>query len=139
MKYITSMKDSLVNLVSGLGTAKDKAAANQYAFVQLSPEQLESAYRGDWIAAKAVDTPAEDATREWRSWQADKEQISALEELETYLGIQSKTKEAMIAGRLYGGGLLIFYVEGTGGWEEELIPDRVQKDSLKYVHAVSRY
>lgn len=139
MKYITSMKDSLVNLVSGLGTAKDKATANQYGFVQLSPEQLESAYRGDWIAAKAVDIPAEDATREWRSWQADKEQISALEELETHLGIQSKTKEAMIAGRLYGGGLLVFYVEGTGEWDEELIPERVKQGALKYVHAVSRY
>lgn len=62
--------DSLVNLVSGLGTAKDKTTANQYGFVQLSTEQLESAYRGDWIAAKAVDIPAEEVYYTWKPlWQ----------------------------------------------------------------------
>lgn len=132
------VKDSLVNFVSGLGTGKDKSTHNQYGLNTLNFGQLELAYRGDWIAGKLVDIPAEDATREWRSWQADKNQISALEAEEQRLGLQEKTLHALIADRLYGGGGIVMGVDGAGDWHEPLDINRVKKGSLKYLHAVDR-
>jgi phage-related protein (TIGR01555 family) len=63
--------DKLVNLMSGQGTTSDKGAYFQHYFEPLSPTQISYMYRGDWISGKAVDIPAEDETREWRSWKAD--------------------------------------------------------------------
>jgi hypothetical protein len=45
-------------------------------------EQVEAAYRGDWMSRKVIDIPAYDATREWRTWQAEANDISAISDLE---------------------------------------------------------
>lgn len=131
--------DNLQNLISGLGTYKDKTVATQYVFVPLLVPQLEAAYRGDWIARKVVDIPAQDATRMWREWQAEDDQITKIEDLERDLDIQGKVNRAMTLARLYGGSALILGVDGAGSEKEELDPERVTLDSLKFVHVVHRY
>ena len=68
MRWFT--QDRLVNLVSALGTAKDKSTASAYYFRELDPSQIIAAYRSDWIARKVVDIPAFDMVREGRNWQA---------------------------------------------------------------------
>ncbi len=40
------VRDSLTNLVSSLGTSRDKAAATFYSMPMLSDEELLNAYRG---------------------------------------------------------------------------------------------
>jgi hypothetical protein len=83
------LTDSLANLMSSMGIAgRDKAVSTQYTFGLLTQPQLENAYRGDWIARKVVDIPAQDATRAWRAWQADEKQISALEDEEKRHNLQ---------------------------------------------------
>lgn len=129
--------DTLVNFVSRLGTSADKNTYNRYAFNELDRRELELAYRGDWIARKVVNIPAQDATREWRAWQADNAQIETLEAEETRLGLQRKVKLAMIRARLYGGSALVMGVSGNPS--EELVPDSVQRGDLRYVHVVSRH
>lgn len=129
--------DTLFNVISGLGTVKDKAAATRFTFVPMMREQQEAAYRGDWIARKVVDIPAKDATREWRSWQADSDQIEALEEAERTLGLQQKLCRAMILARLYGGAALFMGVGDNP--EEELDPDTVNEGDLEYIHVLSRH
>lgn len=120
-----------------MGTWKDKSTHNEYSFVQLDPQQLNAAYRGDWVARKVVNIPANDAVREWRSWQADKKTIELLEKEEQRLDVQRKILRAMISGRLYGGGLLVM---GFGDDpSKELVPDRVKKGSLKYLQWLNRY
>ena len=64
--------DTLTNLLSGMGTRSDKSAFTRFALRPLTRQQLEAAYRGDWISRKVVDIPAQDATREWREWLADR-------------------------------------------------------------------
>jgi hypothetical protein len=91
--------DSLVNFITGLGTIKDKSTYNQYAFNPLTEQQLNAAYRGDWIARKIVNIPAQDATRAWRTWQADRDVIELLENEEARLGLQTKLKRALIRAR----------------------------------------
>lgn len=131
--------DTLQNLLSGMGGAGDKTIYTAWmAATIMSPDQLESAYRSDWVARKGIDIPANDATREWRSWQADRDDITELEEHEKQFEIKKKTARVMKKARLYGGGALILGVN-QGSPEDELIVDRVRKGDLKFVHAVSRY
>lgn len=135
---LRSVKDNLQNLVSGLGTPRDKSAYSQYVFVPLNDAQLTAAYRSDWIARKVVDIPAYDATREWRSWQANQDQIELIEEVESRLGVRKKVRLARSLARLYGGAAVII---GDGG-SDPMQPIRqdkpVAKDGLKYLTAISR-
>jgi phage-related protein (TIGR01555 family) len=133
-----ALSDSLVNLVTGMGTGKDKSIATTFAFTAMPREQVEAAYRGDWISRKVIDIPAYDATREWRTWQAEAKDISAISDLEEDLNIQRKTMSALQRARLYGGAALVLGVD-QGQPEEELVMDRLGKDCLKFVHVVNRY
>lgn len=130
--------DTLTNLISGMGTSKDKSIFTRYAFTELGVDQLDAAYRSDWIARKVIDIPAFDATRAWREWQADKDQITALEDVEKTMQLQPKLLLGLQRARLYGGAALILGVD-QGLETEELDLETVKKDSLKYVHVVSRH
>lgn len=129
--------DRLTDLVTGLGTSKDPIYRAQYGTEFVNREQLNSAYRSNWIARKVVDIPALDATREWRTWQAEKDQIEKLEAEERRLGLQLKTMQALIRARLYGGAALII---GDGGnAAEPLRPETINRGGLKYLHVVNRW
>ena len=55
--------DKLLNFTTGLGIpGADKGASAQYSLVLLQPDQLEAAYRSDWIVRKAIEIPAFDST-----------------------------------------------------------------------------
>lgn len=131
--------DKLVNLLTGLGTAKDKNTGTQYGIPVIPVDQLANAYRGDWLPRKVVDIPAQDATREWRNWVADEKQIKAIEALETALGLQGKVEEALIKARLIGGAAIYMGVDGTGEPHEELVLAKVRKDALKYLYVVEMH
>jgi len=130
--------DSLVNLVSGLGTSKDKSVFTQYAVTNLDRSQLDAAYRGDWIARKVVDLPAQDSTREWRAWQAEDDQIELLEEVEKKFDIQGKVRRTMIRARLYGGAALVMGIDGQNS-AKELNLETIKKDALKFLHVVAQH
>lgn len=103
MGIIKQFTDGLVNVVANLGTARDKAAHNQYAETLLTPPVLMAAYRGSWLASAIIDYPAEDATRKWRQWRAESEQITKIEALEKRLHLKRRIQDAMTAARLFGG------------------------------------
>lgn len=134
-----TMLDTLYNLVTGLGGAKDKSQSNQFGVVELNQFVAENMYRGDWIARKIVNTPAQDATREWRDWRAENDQIELIEDVERELGIQLRTKQGMVKARLYGGAALILGIDDGKDPSEELIVDDVGEGMLRFVHAVSRH
>lgn len=95
--------DGLKNVVANLGTGRDKSSHSHYFVNQLSSHDLLTIYRTSWLAKRGVRTPARDATRNWRNWRAEADQISKIEAEEARLGLQKKTLEALIASRLYGG------------------------------------
>jgi uncharacterized protein len=136
--YGVPVRDTLMNLLTGLGTAKDPRTASRFVFRELNRRQLENMYRGDWLARRIVDLPAEDATREWRTWQADPDKIDAIEELEKKFELQRKTRQAIQRARLYGGAALVIGVD-QGQPDEELDYDKVGKDDLKFVVVLNRY
>lgn len=131
--------DSLTNLATGMGIAgKDKSVSTVFAFAEMPKQQLDMAFRGDWVARKAVDIPAKDATREWRAWMSDKKDIGILEEHEKKHNIQRKTYGGLLRGRLYGGGALLLGVN-QGTMDKELVVERIGKDQLQFVHVVSKF
>jgi uncharacterized protein len=136
---VSWFRDGLINLLSGLGGPQDKAMGGRWVFTPLLQVELEAAYRGDWISRKVVDIPAQDATREWRHWQADDKQIGAIEAEEKRLKLQSKVKQAMIKARLYGGSALIMGVNQGGSNMEPLEVERVGKGALQFVHVVAQH
>jgi len=102
------IRDTLLNLVSGLGAwGKDKAAHRQFVLQLMNQQECDNAYRGDWIARKIVDIPAFDMTREWRTFQVDRKDISTMEAEEKRLGIRQKVHKAIWWARLRGGSGLV--------------------------------
>ena len=134
----TSIRDSLFNLVSGLGTAKDPRTSTNFYYRELDRNVLEQMYRSDWLARRLVDLPAEDATREWRSWNGDPKLLEKIDALERKLEVQKKVRMALIRARLYGGSALVLGVD-QGEPDQELDFDKVGLDDLKFVVVLNRY
>jgi uncharacterized protein len=125
--------DSFTNFLSGLGVpGRDKMTAFHFTRQLWTRDQLEAAFQSDWIARKAISIPAHDATREWRAWQAEQDQIELLEATEKRLGIQLKLQKALTLARLYGGACMLIGVDGD--MKSELDPESIGKDGLKFVH-----
>lgn len=137
-KVIQFAIDTLKALVGGLGNPeRDKAAGLYYAEPVWDDAQLVNAYRGAWLPRKIVDIPAEDACREWRSWQADADQITKIEAEEKRLNLQAKVLEAKIKARLFGGAA-IFIGTGDARPEEEFRPDRIKAGGIQYLNVMTR-
>lgn len=131
--------DNLRNLVSGLGTVKDPTTMSHYTFHELNRQQLEAAYRSNWVARRLIDAIAEDCTREWRDWQATQQQIEAIELVEKTFELQRKTYQGIKKARLYGGAALLLGVDGSGEPDEPLDLDALDKDCLRFVVVLNRY
>ncbi len=130
--------DRLVNLVSAMGTAKDKLTSSTFYVHEMTPDQALAAYRSDWIARKVVDIPAFDMIREGRNWQAEDSKIELLEAEEARLQFWPKLAKAIKLARLYGGSAIIL---GTGDTDTQqpLNVERVAKGGLSFIHVASRY
>jgi hypothetical protein len=97
---VHSYADSFKNFLAGLGImGRDKSVSQHWALNVLNVDQLEFAFRGDWIARKIIQIPAFDMTSKWRQWQGSAEQIEALEEAERKFGIQRKVRMAIESRR----------------------------------------
>jgi phage-related protein (TIGR01555 family) len=130
--------DSLANFVTGMGAkGRDATLAAQFVAPELNMQEVVNAYRGDWITRKAIDIIPYDGTREWRNWQADKDDITKIEELEKKLNLVVKTQKSWTRARLFGGCVLVLGVD-DGNPEEPLDPAKVGKDKLKFIHVISR-
>lgn len=134
---ITLFRDSLTNLVSRMGTDRDKAAHGYYAAPVLDDAQISYAYRGSWLPRKIVDIPALDSCRKWRSWQAKAAQVEKIEAEEKRLNVRAKVLDARTKARLWGGAAILI---GTG--EEDLTQplntDRIGTGGIKYLTVFTR-
>ena len=132
-------QDSFRNLIAGFGVpGRDKVTHQRFVLSLIDAEQLNAAYRGDWVARKIIDIPPFDACRAWRSWHADEDQVEKIEKAERDFGIQRKLMWALSKARLFGGACMIMGIDGQQ-FEEELDLDAVGKDDLKFVHVVTKW
>lgn len=135
-----AVNDGLVNVISGLGTGNDKRTFDRWSLEGslMDQAQVEAAYRSSWLVRKVHDLPPFDMTREGRDWQAEGDQIEAIEAEERRLQLWPKIRRALLLARLVGGGALILGVN-QGEPSQPLVTASLGKGALKYVHVVSRY
>ena len=130
-------RDSLTSLVSRMGTDRDKAATVFYTHVVLSDEQLVASYSSSWLPRKIVDIPALDSCRKWRNWQAEDDQIEAIEAEEKRLNVKGKILEAYKKARLFGGAA-VYIGTGDQNTREPLDVERLQTGGIKYLTVMTR-
>lgn len=127
--------DGLANFASGRGTSVDRLANNFWFMSQMVPTAIEAAYRTNWMIAKIVDLPPMDMCKEWRDFQADKEDIAKLEAEEKRLQVREKVRTALSYGRLGGGVLLI----GLGDDPTRPLPANIRPEQIQYLHPMTRW
>lgn len=131
--------DSFVNLVSGLGTDRDKASYGRFKFdFTLSKADIEAAYRSNWLVGKMIDAPADDMTREWRTWNAGERQTKSIKATEKKFNVRYVVNRALKMARLYGGAAILIG-DGTSDPSKPLDVENFPKGGLKYLHALSRW
>lgn len=102
--------------------------------------QLEWAYRGSWIIGKAVDSIAEDMTREGVDIHSDDppEDLQALEKEADRLGIWNSIADTIKWSRLYGGALAYMVIAGQDP-ETPLNLDTVGQGQFKGLMVFDRW
>ena len=137
VSFARFLGDGLTNLVSRMGTDRDKAASSVYAMPMLSEVEAINAYRGSWLPRKIVDIPAMDSCRKWRNWQAEEDQITAIEAEEKRLNVKAAILEARIKARLLGGCAVMI---GTGEEDTaaELPIDRMGAGGIKHLTVIPK-
>lgn len=129
--------DGLTNVASNLGTSKDKQAYSKYAANCLSEEELSSMYRTSWLAAKIVDIPAYEMTREWRKFtMQDTELVEQLEDAEKGYDLKGVMRDALRWSALYGGSAIVMGVDGD--ISKPLTVDSVKQGALRYLHVIDK-
>lgn len=129
--------DGFANLVAGLGAGNAKTSAHTYV-IDHDQMTLENAYRVSTWFGKIVDIPADDATREWRTWKADKQDIERIEAEEKRLQVRQQVRQALIWARLYGGAVII-PLGLPGALNQPLSIDRIATGSIKALTVLSRH
>lgn len=131
--------DTLKNLVTGLGTSKDKTLGLGYAMQIIEDAELNAMHRTDWLARKIVDIIPNDMTREWRDWQSDNDDIELIEAVEKspLINLQPKINLALQTARLLRGAVIYIGMKDNAP-SEELDIERVGKGDLQYLHVLSR-
>lgn len=129
--------DGLVNLVSGMGTGRDKAGQASYAMPVMTDQQALIAYKASRLVGRIIDLPAQDSCREWREWQAKSVAITDIEAEEKRLNVQGKVLEARRQARAFGGAAILI---GTGDSDpsKPLDPSRLKKGGVKYLTVLGK-
>lgn len=109
--------DGIANLLQRLGDVPGNSAnATIYTpnFSSLNYQQLQWLYQSSWIASLAVDSVAEDMTREGVDF-ISSDDPSLTERLNTFLDrsrVWDRLCEALKWARLYGGSIAVIMIEG---------------------------
>jgi phage-related protein (TIGR01555 family) len=136
----TFVKDGFKNIMKGLGTSKDPRTLNIYqAGMRITQVTANNLYVYNWLAAKVVDIPIDDATRKWRNLlisDADKKKEieAALKEFD----VKGKINTAFKWARIFGGAVILVIIENDDP-EEPLVVENIKTDSLKNFIVLDRY
>lgn len=132
------INDGLANVVTSIGTSRDQNSWSHYFARELSQEQIEASYRSSWLSAKIHNIIPTDAVRAGWRHKADDADITLIEATERRLQVNIKLRKALLLARLYGGSV-IFMGIGNEDPRSPLRLESVGKDSLRYLHVMSRH
>lgn len=140
----TATGDSFANVASRLGYgagSQQDGSRYQLDFISRNPYNLEAAYRSNWLCGMVVDVVAEDMTRAGIQFLSDElkpEDGEKIQKTLERLRIWGEMANATKWGRLYGGGILVFLVDGQD-MSTPLRLDTVGQDQFKGVLALDRW
>jgi phage-related protein (TIGR01555 family) len=127
--------DSLTNVMTGMGTSRDQRTGSAYCPTILSQQTIAYAYRGSGLMRKIINIPPLDMVREGRSWNAEQDQITAIEAEEKRIRIWQTVRQAEVLRGLGGGAILM----GLPGLLSSPAPEAIQKGQLAFLHPLSRW
>ena len=133
-------QDAFKNLVTGLGTTKDRFTAGEWETYTYNGNELAAAYTCDWLVQQLVNIPADEATRKWRTITTPSmtpEQIELFEQHETKLKVKNRVRAALKWSSLFGGSGIYIVVDGQAA-DEELIIDMVRQGAALNFIALDR-
>ncbi|KQM37953.1 DUF1073 domain-containing protein [Sphingomonas sp. Leaf10] len=128
------MQDSVTSAIQSASPAHYLRQQNSAMSYLFAPQLAFAAYLASGLLQKVIDIPASDRVREWRDWQAEKDQIEAIEAEERRLGLIAKVRQAEVL-RGIGGGALILAAPGAPNTPI----GSLSKGQLQAVNVVSRW
>jgi len=134
-------RDTLQNLVTGMGGSNDPASATRHIFrLQITPLEAEAMYVNDWLGAAVINAIPDDMIREWREIKGlEAKPLEEYEAAEREFDVQQKFLLGLKWARLYGGAGIVLGLDGTGEMHEPLDVERVQRGQLKWLTVLDRY
>lgn len=135
--------DSYQNFALSLGMGTDNAlASSSYGFNPITRNRtlLEWMYRGSWLPGVAVDVIADDMTRAGIDMQSSlpPDQIEQLQQEATNLGIWLGINEGIKWGRLYGGAIVVYLIDGHD-MKQPLRLEKIGKGAFKGLLVLDRW
>jgi hypothetical protein len=109
--------DGWSNLITGLGTSRDKRSGAAVTFRKLSYVECEEYWRGDAMGAKIIEEPAREMVRCWLDVLIENDEdddvtetkkiSEAVEKELKRLRARKQTREALMRKRAYGGSVIL--------------------------------
>lgn len=135
MAWITDSLRGAIDLASRLNPFNRGEAATGLSGI-FTHQLAIAAYMSSGMMRKVITIPAEDRVSEWRDWQADAEQITAIEAEEERLSLIAKVLEAETLRGIGGGAIVIIT---AGDHSSPLTPAMVAKQGIIALNVVSRW
>lgn len=140
--------DAWENVITGHRTSRDKTTGARIQTIApaVDRQKLEDIYHGDDMAAKIADLPAQDMVREWitlsvdtgntaDNTQAADDMLQALDDL----GARAACREALTWASVFGGGMVLMYIDDGGGDNVEAMAEPVDESRIRKVESLDVY
>lgn len=133
--------DGFQNVMKGLGGERDSRQYRRYVETlgRVDQHTAEMLYASNWLTAKVVDVPVEDALRKWREILIeDSEKKEEVEKFYKETKLKSTIDTAAKWSRVFGGSGIFIVIEGDDP-TTPLYPERVRPGTLKRFVALDRW
>lgn len=129
------LHDGILNLATGLGTAKDKATHNAWEHSGRNYDHvtLSARYREDWLSQKIINIIPQDTTREWRTFKNNDARDADAE-----FEMHNIFKNAFKWARLYGTSFLIMDIDDGRTVEKPVNWKKLKTGCIRSFNVVDR-
>lgn len=129
--------NAFVNMVSGLGTSRDKQAFGEYVSRnRMSVKALNNIYESDWIAERIITKPAYDAIRAgWYYSKLDEDTADLVINKSKDIDMQNVLLKVLSLSRLHGWAYIIIGANDSEDLSDEL---DLSKGDLQFLTVLNR-
>lgn len=106
-KKKVKFNDGIENLTTGLGSTKDAKAYTEFSEINVTKEEIDIAYRYDWVLAKAVEIPAKDMTKKWLLFTGKSKKTDLVKAQYKRLKVKAIVRKALVHKALYGASFIV--------------------------------